>query len=217
MYKTFLEAWQRNPFQNRWWRAVWRSLEYFEQSGYEILYLTRDLHASDVTDNIETEHEKNVLRRGHKNQVSYCKTKAWQPINKEREGFLWRFKKLISALVLGSMLVGLSGCNITDFSAENLLRLLRQSEMRLKLNSLLPKRLTAVIRWNILKTENSAVQSSWPTLTGTTATRLLHFFATVPKLLRFICLSCTQKTIRGKLRPTISLKPPNITALTLRI
>ena len=33
-----------------------------------------------------------------------------------------KIKKLISALVLGSMLVGLSGCNITDFSAENLLR-----------------------------------------------------------------------------------------------
>ena len=33
-----------------------------------------------------------------------------------------KIKKLISTLVLGSMLVGLSGCNITDFSAENLLR-----------------------------------------------------------------------------------------------
>ena len=42
------------------------SLEYFEQSGYEILYLTRDLHASDVTDNIETEHEKMFSEEGIK-------------------------------------------------------------------------------------------------------------------------------------------------------
>ncbi|MBQ3416268.1 MAG: tRNA (guanosine(46)-N7)-methyltransferase TrmB [Ruminococcus sp.] len=34
------------------------SILYFEQSGYEIVYLTRDLHHSEITDNIETEHEK---------------------------------------------------------------------------------------------------------------------------------------------------------------
>ena len=34
------------------------SLEYFAQAGYEITYLTRDLHNSDITGNIVTEHEK---------------------------------------------------------------------------------------------------------------------------------------------------------------
>ncbi len=34
------------------------SIEYFTECGYEITYLTRDLHRSDVKDNIVTEHEK---------------------------------------------------------------------------------------------------------------------------------------------------------------
>ena len=34
------------------------SLEYFKECGFEITYLTRDLHQSDVKDNIVTEHEK---------------------------------------------------------------------------------------------------------------------------------------------------------------
>lgn len=42
------------------------SLEYFEQSGYEIIYKTYDLHNSDVTDNIETEHEKMFSAEGIK-------------------------------------------------------------------------------------------------------------------------------------------------------
>lgn len=34
------------------------SLEYFAQCGFEITYLTRDLHSSEVVGNIVTEHEK---------------------------------------------------------------------------------------------------------------------------------------------------------------
>lgn len=34
------------------------SLEYFRECGFEITYMTRDLHRSDVKDNIVTEHEK---------------------------------------------------------------------------------------------------------------------------------------------------------------
>ena len=34
------------------------SLEYFKECGFEITYLTRDLHQSDVVGNIVTEHEK---------------------------------------------------------------------------------------------------------------------------------------------------------------
>ncbi len=33
------------------------SIPYFTESGYDITYITRDLHNSDVTDNIMTEHE----------------------------------------------------------------------------------------------------------------------------------------------------------------
>ena len=33
-------------------------LEYFAESGFEVTYITRDLHNSDVEYNIETEHEK---------------------------------------------------------------------------------------------------------------------------------------------------------------
>jgi tRNA (guanine-N7-)-methyltransferase len=39
---------------------------HFEQSGYEIIYKTYDLHNSDVTDNIETEHEKMFSAEGIK-------------------------------------------------------------------------------------------------------------------------------------------------------
>lgn len=34
------------------------SIEYFSECGFEITYITRDLHHSDVKDNIVTEHEK---------------------------------------------------------------------------------------------------------------------------------------------------------------
>lgn len=76
MYKTFLKPDSEIRFKTDDDELFDESLEYFEQSGYEILYLTRDLHASDVTDNIETEHEKMFSEEGIKNQVSYCKTKA---------------------------------------------------------------------------------------------------------------------------------------------
>ena len=54
MYKTFLKPDSEIRFKTDDDELFDESLEYFEQSGYEILYLTRDLHASDVTDNIET-------------------------------------------------------------------------------------------------------------------------------------------------------------------
>ena len=42
------------------------SLLYFEQSGYAITYLTRDLHASGFDDNIVTEHERMFTEEGKK-------------------------------------------------------------------------------------------------------------------------------------------------------
>ena len=66
MYKTFLKPDSETRFKTDDDELFDESLEYFEQSGYEILYLTRDLHASDVTDNIETEHEKMFSEEGIK-------------------------------------------------------------------------------------------------------------------------------------------------------
>ena len=66
MYKTFLKPDSEIRFKTDDDELFDESLEYFEQSGYEILYLTRDLHASEVTDNIETEHEKMFSEEGIK-------------------------------------------------------------------------------------------------------------------------------------------------------
>lgn len=46
------------------------SLEYFDRSGYEIIYKTNDLHNSDVADNILTEHEVMFSEQGI--PINYC-------------------------------------------------------------------------------------------------------------------------------------------------
>lgn len=66
MYKTFLKDDSEIRFKTDDDELFDESIEYFKQSGYEITYLTRDLHASDVTDNIETEHEKMFSAEGIK-------------------------------------------------------------------------------------------------------------------------------------------------------
>ena len=66
MYKTFLKPDAEIRFKTDDDELFNESIEYFEQSGYKITYLTRDLHASDVTDNIQTEHEKMFCEQGKK-------------------------------------------------------------------------------------------------------------------------------------------------------
>ena len=66
MYKTFLKPDSEIRFKTDDDELFDESLEYFEQSGYEIIYKTYDLHNSDVTDNIETEHEKMFSAEGIK-------------------------------------------------------------------------------------------------------------------------------------------------------
>ncbi len=66
MYKSFLKKDSEIRFKTDDEQLFNDSIEYFEQSGYEIKYLTRDLHASDVTDNIMTEHEKMFSDEGIK-------------------------------------------------------------------------------------------------------------------------------------------------------
>lgn len=64
MYKTFLKKDSEIRFKTDDDELFDESLEYFKQSGYEIIYITRDLHSSDVKDNIETEHEKMFSAEG---------------------------------------------------------------------------------------------------------------------------------------------------------
>ncbi len=66
MYKSFLKKDAEIRFKTDDDELFEESVEYFEQSGYKITYLTRDLHASGVEDNIETEHEKMFSAEGIK-------------------------------------------------------------------------------------------------------------------------------------------------------
>ncbi len=66
MYKSFLKKDAEICFKTDDDPLFDDSIEYFKQSGYKITYLTRDLHASNVTDNIITEHEKMFSDEGIK-------------------------------------------------------------------------------------------------------------------------------------------------------
>ena len=76
MYKNFLKKDAEIRFKTDDDELFDESLEYFEQSGYEITYLTRDLHNSDVKDNIETEHEKMFSAEGIKIKYLIAKQKT---------------------------------------------------------------------------------------------------------------------------------------------
>lgn len=70
MYKQFLEKGGEIRFKTDDLPLFEDSLEYFEQTGYQITYKTNDLHNSDVTDNILTEHEIMFSEQGIK--INYC-------------------------------------------------------------------------------------------------------------------------------------------------
>ncbi|MBR4100604.1 MAG: tRNA (guanosine(46)-N7)-methyltransferase TrmB [Oscillospiraceae bacterium] len=61
-YKNFLrgEIWFKTDDDE----LFEESLEYFEEAGFTIRYLTRDLHASEFTENLVTEHEKMFTDEG---------------------------------------------------------------------------------------------------------------------------------------------------------
>lgn len=69
-YKQFLKKGGEIRFKTDDLPLFNDSLEYFEQTGYEIIYKTNDLHNSDVTDNILTEHEIMFSEEGIK--INYC-------------------------------------------------------------------------------------------------------------------------------------------------
>lgn len=56
-YRTFLKDGAVINFKTDNDELFAESLDYFKESGFEINYITYDLHNSDVTDNIPTEHE----------------------------------------------------------------------------------------------------------------------------------------------------------------
>lgn len=64
MYKSFLKPGAEIRFKTDDDELFEESLEYFAQTGYEITYLTRDLHQSGFEENIETEHERMFTEEG---------------------------------------------------------------------------------------------------------------------------------------------------------
>lgn len=58
LYKNFLKKGGEIHFKTDNDELFEDSLEYFKESGYELLKVVRDLHSSDVEGNIVTEHEK---------------------------------------------------------------------------------------------------------------------------------------------------------------
>ena len=64
MYKSFLLPEAEIRFKTDDDELFEESLEYFAQSGYDIIYLTRDLHQSDFDENIVTEHERMFTEEG---------------------------------------------------------------------------------------------------------------------------------------------------------
>ena len=64
MYKSFLQPGAEIRFKTDDDELFEESLEYFAQSGYDIIYLTRDLHQSDFDENIVTEHERMFTEEG---------------------------------------------------------------------------------------------------------------------------------------------------------
>ena len=69
-YKTFLKKGCEIRFKTDDDGLFEESLEYFAESGFEVTYITRDLHNSDVEYNIETEHEKMFSSEGI--PIKYC-------------------------------------------------------------------------------------------------------------------------------------------------
>lgn len=66
MYRSFLKDGANIKFKTDNDELFCESLDYFKESGFEITYITYDLHNSDVTDNIQTEHEKMFSEQGIK-------------------------------------------------------------------------------------------------------------------------------------------------------
>ncbi len=65
-YRTFLGSGAQINFKTDNDELFLESLDYFKESGFDITYTTYDLHNSEVTDNIPTEHEIMFSQQGIK-------------------------------------------------------------------------------------------------------------------------------------------------------
>ena len=65
-YKVFLKNGGEIHFKTDDDELFEESVEYFSEAGFEISYITRDLHSSDYTFNIMTEHERVFSAEGKK-------------------------------------------------------------------------------------------------------------------------------------------------------
>lgn len=72
-YRTFLTKNAQIHFKTDNDELFEESLIYFKESGFEIFYTTYDLHNSDVTDNVTTEHENMFSQEGIK--IKHLKAK----------------------------------------------------------------------------------------------------------------------------------------------
>ena len=79
MYKRFLLPEAEIRFKTDDDELFEESLEYFAQSGYDIIYLTHDLHASGFAENIETEHEKMFTEEGKTIKFLIARQKQGNP------------------------------------------------------------------------------------------------------------------------------------------
>lgn len=64
LYKAFLKSGGEIHFKTDDNPLFEDSLQYFEESGFTLSQVTRDLHHSGFTENIETEHEKMFMEQG---------------------------------------------------------------------------------------------------------------------------------------------------------
>lgn len=65
-YRTFLKENGEVHFKTDDDGLFEESIPYFEETGFRIIYITRDLHTSDYQYNLETEHEKMFTAEGKK-------------------------------------------------------------------------------------------------------------------------------------------------------
>lgn len=65
-YKGFIKPQSEVWFKTDDTGLFEESVEYFENSGFEIKYITRDLHDTDFTDSIQTEYETKFMSFGMK-------------------------------------------------------------------------------------------------------------------------------------------------------
>ncbi len=70
LYKAFLVKGGEIRFKTDDKELFYDSLSYLEETGFSVIFRTEDLHHSDVSDNIETEHEKMFTEMGK--PIYYC-------------------------------------------------------------------------------------------------------------------------------------------------